>query len=136
MIVPQEDDDGADDDAARPLFLLFRFVPLRRNKDFWLAQAVSGEFTPLCSFVLFIYIYLRGAKHTLQCKPVAFFSSHELVEERYITGTKGTNANEQAKTLILLTDVNAPKKGTRGTDWNKTMYKSLTSVNFCGIMVL
>jgi len=136
VIVPHDADAEADDDAAQPLFLLFRFVPLRRNKDFWLAQAVPGEFTPLCSSVLFIYIYLRGAKYTLQCKQVSFFSFHELVEECYITGTKGTNANERINTMIIKDFLTAPKKGTSRNKRNSTMYKSLTSVNFCGIMVL
>jgi hypothetical protein len=62
------------------LFLLFRFVPLRRNKVFWLAQAVPEEFTPLCSFVPYIYKDLRGAKHTLQCIQASFFSFGEPAE--------------------------------------------------------
>jgi hypothetical protein len=62
------------------LFLLFRSVPLRRNKVFWLAQAVPEEFTPLCSFVPYIYKDLRGAKHTLQCIQASFFSFGELAE--------------------------------------------------------
>lgn len=120
MIVPQEDDEDADDDAAQPLFLLFRFVPVCRNKDFWLAQAVSGEFIPLCSFVPFIYIYIRGAKHTLQCKQVEFFSFQEAPEGRYHTGTEEQADNEQRNTLILLTDVNALKKGTSRNKKNRT----------------
>jgi hypothetical protein len=105
----------------QPLFLLFRFVPVRRNKVFWLAQAVSAEFTPLCSFVLFIYIYIRGAKHALQCKQAGFLSFREASEGRYMSGTNGTNANEQPKPLNLLTLVNAPKKGTSRNNWNRTL---------------
>ena len=130
MIVPQDDDDEADDDEARALFLLFRFVPVCRNKVFWLAQAVSAEFTPLCSSVLFIYIYIRGAKHALQCKQVAFFSFHEAPEGRYITGTKGTNANERINTMLIKDFSTAPKKGTRGTSGTeqckKGVYNHLT----------
>ena len=125
MIVPPDDDDEADDDEARALFLLFRFVPVCRNKVFWLAQAVSAEFTPLCSSVLFIYIYIRGAKHALQCKQVAFFSFHELVEGRYHTGTEEQDDNEQRNTLILLTDVYALEKRTRGTNGTEQCKKGI-----------
>ena len=102
------------------LFLLFRFVPLRRNKVFWLAQAVPEEFTPLCSFVPYIYKDLRGAKHTLQCIQASFFSFGEPAEERYITGTWNKSDNERINTMLIKDFSTAPKKGTRGTRWNNT----------------
>jgi hypothetical protein len=57
---------------TQTLFLLFRFVPLVWNKVFWLAQAVSGVFYIVCSLVLFIYIYLRGAKSLYKVNHTGF----------------------------------------------------------------
>jgi hypothetical protein len=102
------------------LFLLFRFVPLRRNKVFWLAQAVPEEFTPLCSFVPYIYKDLRGAKHTLQCIQASFFSFGEPAEERYITGTWNKSDNERINIMLIKGFLPVPFSGTRGTRWNNT----------------
>lgn len=100
----------------------------------------SGIYPPLFLCSLYIYIYIRGAKHTLQCKQVAFFSFREALAGRYITGTNGTNANERINTMLIKDFSTAPKKGTRGTNGTeqckKGIYKHLTLSSKHGIIAL
>ena len=85
------------------------------NKSFWLARAVSEEFSP---FVPLFHKYNKGTwvnEHTLQCIQKEFCSSREPFAERYTTGTEEQGDNERINTLLIKRFPTAPNSG---TDWN------------------